>query len=113
MNSVDLVIAIGAMTLATLFTRAFPFLLFSIRKPPEAVLKTARLIPGAVMLVLVFTSLPIPVSLSEFFARAGDWISWIAVLVVAGLHLLLRHPLVSILGGTAFYMLMLAVFQGA
>jgi branched-subunit amino acid transport protein AzlD len=97
-------IALGvlAMALATVFTRAFPFLLFRRRQAPEWLIRGARLIPGAVMVVLVFTSLPI----SRNLGAPELWIPWSAVLLTAGLHLAFRHPLFSIVGGTAFYMIL-------
>lgn len=98
-----IIIAIVVMTAATQFTRAFPFLLFSKRKPPQWLLSGARLIPGAVMTVLVLTSLPLNIGeLSD-----GGWMPWAGAAVVTVLHLLFRHPLVSIFGGTAVYMLLL------
>lgn len=101
-----MIIAVFAMALATLATRAFPFMLFAKRKPPEKIIAAARLIPAAVMLVLVFTSLP-----HDFLSPdAVQWIPWISVGSVAVLHLLFRHPMVSIVGGTALYMLLLNFF---
>lgn len=101
-----LLLAIGAMTLATQFTRWFPFLLFSRREPPQKMIESARLIPGAVMVVLVMTSLPM--DFQNFLSV--NWISWASVLLVAVLHLLFRHPLLSIFGGTAVYMVLLNYF---
>jgi branched-subunit amino acid transport protein AzlD len=98
-----LITAIAAMTLATLLTRAFPFLLYAKRKPPQKLISAAKLIPGAVMTILVCTALPI----GGNPAAAETWLPWLSAAVVALLHLTMRHSLVSILGGTAFYMVML------
>lgn len=98
--------AILLMAAATQFTRAFPFVLFSRKKPPRHLLQSARLIPGAVMVVLVFTSLPFQ---KEVLAP-DFWVPWLSVGVVTLLHLWLNHPLVSIFGGTAFYMVLLHFF---
>lgn len=107
MNDITyLAAAILAMAVATQFTRAFPFLLFSRRIPPRKLIQSARLIPGAVMVVLVFTSLPFHKEILE----PDFWIPWLSVGMVTILHLWLNHPLVSIFGGTAFYMLMLHFF---
>ncbi|MDA3850308.1 MAG: AzlD domain-containing protein [Spirochaetaceae bacterium] len=96
-------ISIFAMALATLFTRAFPFMLFSKRRPPKELIRSARLIPGAVMVVLVFTSLPMDLDIQS----PEVWVPWLSVAVVAFLHLLFKHPLLSIFGGTAFYMFLI------
>ena len=53
-----MIIAIAVMTAATQLTRYFPFLLFSRRQPPGWLLTGSRLIPGAVMMVLVIYSMP-------------------------------------------------------
>lgn len=98
--------AVLMMAAVTLFTRVFPFLLFSRRKPPERLIKGARLIPGAVMTVLVLTSLPLSLNVSD----PGVTLPWIAAGAVVFLHLFGRNALISIFGGTAFYMILLHLF---
>ena len=99
-------IAVLAMGFVTLLTRAFPFMIFAKKHPPELFLKGARLIPGAVMTVLVMTSLP----LTDISARPGFLIPWISGAVVAVLHLIKKNALLSIFGGTAVYMTLLNFF---
>lgn len=99
--------AVLVMAAVTLFTRAFPFLLFSRRRPPGWFLAGARLIPGAVMTVLVFTSLPL---VPPAWREPQTLCSWGAAAVTALLHLKFRNPLVSIFGGTGLYMAALAWF---
>ncbi|MGL1890472.1 MAG: AzlD domain-containing protein [Spirochaetaceae bacterium] len=94
-------LAILAMGIATQLTRVFPFLLFSKREAPRWLLTGAKLIPGAVMLTLVLTSLPLSVAAQNFKLQ------WLGAASVVTLHLLFKHPLVSIFGGTAVYMLLL------
>lgn len=101
MNKIFL--AVAAMGLVTLLTRAFPFILFSKKLPPEIFLKGARLIPGAVMAVLVLTSLPLKLNITD----NGVYIPWTAAAAVAAIHLKFKNPLMSIFGGTAIYMAML------
>ena len=96
-----IVLSILAMGLATLFTRFFPFILFSKREAPKWLLTGAKLIPGAVMLTLVLTSLPLTLFGTE------SQLQWISAGAVVTLHLIFKHPLVSIFGGTAIYMLLL------
>ncbi|ADK80369.1 MULTISPECIES: branched-chain amino acid transporter permease [Sediminispirochaeta] len=102
-HTLYLIIGILVMTLATQITRAFPFLLFAKRKPPQKLIAGARLIPGAVMTILVFTSLPV----SGDLGHAEVWMQWLAAGAVALLHVIFRQSLLSILGGTALYMAML------
>lgn len=104
MNNV--LIAVAAMGIVTLFTRAFPFLLFSGRKAPEKFIKGARLIPGAVMAVLVLTSLPLSLKLTD----SSVLFPWIGAAAVVAVHLKFQNALLSIFGGTSVYMLLLHFF---
>jgi len=100
-----MILAILVMAAATLLTRAFPFILFSRKNPPDWLIKGARLIPGAVMTVLVLYSLPIQAD----WTLSASWYPWLAAAAVTVLHLALKNPLVSIFGGTGFYMLLINV----
>ena len=102
----NILAAAAAMGLVTLFTRAFPFLLFSGRKAPEKFLKGARLIPGAVMTVLVLTCLPLSLKVTD----TSVIFPWIGAAVVVAVHLKFRNSLLSIFGGTAVYMSLLHFF---
>ncbi len=99
-----ILLAVIVMGAATLFTRFFPFLLFSKKEPPKWLVSGARLIPGAVMLTLVITNLPLNISNDNFTLQ------WIGAFLVIILHLLFKHPLISIFGGTILYMLLLHLF---
>ena len=102
----NIIIAIAVMTLATQLTRFFPFLLFSKRQPPQWLLTGSRLIPGAVMMVLVIYSMPHNLN----FTEAATWVPLAGVAAVSILHILFKHPLISIFGGTALYMTLLHFF---
>lgn len=97
-------LAIMAMGIATQLTRFFPFLLFSKKEPPKWLLVGAKLIPGAVMLTLVLTTLPLTI------ADKTIWLQWSGAAIVIVLHLIFKHPLISIFGGTGAYMLLLHLF---
>lgn len=92
------------MVIATQFTRAFPFLLFSRKEPPKWLTNSARFIPGAVMMTLVLTTLPLNND------DGNNYYPWIAAASVVLLHLTIKHPLISIFGGTAVYMILLNFF---
>ena len=104
MNKV--LIAAAAMGIVTLLTRAFPFILFSGKQPPEKFIKGARLIPGAVMAVLVLTSLPLSLKITD----SSVLFPWVGAGAVVAVHLKFRNALLSIFGGTAVYMSLLHFF---
>ena len=99
---------IAVMALVTLLTRALPFLLFDRGKePPKTILYLGRVLPPAVMAMLVvycFRSLALPAPLAclpQLLAAA----------VVVGLHKWKHNTLLSIFGGTLLYMILVqAVF---
>ena len=99
MNAWTLFASVMVMAAVTLLLRAFPFLLFGGRKPPETVLYFGRVVsPGAIAMLVVYCFNAVepreyPFALPE-------------VLVVVGLHLKFRNPLLSILAGTAVYMVL-------
>ena len=97
--------AILAMAAVTVFCRAAPFLFFMKRRPPAVVDFLQAYIPPMIMTVLVLGSYR-----AMSFAKAPYGIPEIlSGLVVAGLHLWKRNTLVSILGGTALYMVLIRV----
>jgi branched-subunit amino acid transport protein AzlD len=100
MSLENVMISIFIMAAITFFTRAFPFIFFKNRNPPEIIMFVEKYIPPMIMVILViyclkdikFTSVPfgIPEALSIAF--------------VTVMHVWKRNPLISILGGTALYM---------
>jgi branched-subunit amino acid transport protein AzlD len=97
--------AIIAMASVTLLCRAAPFLFFLHRRPPRIVEFLQAYIPPMIMTVLVLGSYK-----AVSFVKAPYGIPEIAAgLTVAGLHLWKRNTLVSILGGTALYMILIRV----
>jgi len=97
--------AILAMGAVTVLCRAAPFLFFIRRRPPAIVDYLQRYIPPMIMTVLVLGSYK-----GISFAIAPYGIPEIAAgLAVAGLHLWKRNTLVSILVGTAMYMVLIRV----
>lgn len=94
--------AVMIMAVVTLVLRAFPFLLFGGRKPPELVLYFGRVVsPGAIAMLVVYCfnsvdPLVWPCAVPELLASAA----------VVILHLKLRNPLLSIIAGTVLYMIL-------
>ena len=101
MNHAVLVIAVTA--LVTMFLRFVPFLLFGgKRETPAYISYLGRLLPYAVMAMLVVYCLR---NISFLFAPFGAP-ELISCAVVALLHVWKRSSILSILGGTACYMLL-------
>jgi branched-subunit amino acid transport protein AzlD len=101
----DALIAVPLLALVILATRAFPFVLFSRRDPPRAIRFVERFIPPMVMAVLVVYCL-----------KDVAWTTWpsgirelVALALVTALHLWKKNAMLSIFGGTAFYMILRAV----
>ena len=101
MNHAILVIAVTA--LVTMFLRFVPFLLFGgKRETPAYISYLGRLLPYAVMAMLVVYCLRNISFLSAPFGVP----ELISCAVVALLHVWKRSSILSILGGTACYMLL-------
>jgi len=101
----EALIAVPLMGLVILATRAFPFLLFSRRDPPALIRFVERFIPPMVMAVLVVYCL-----------KDIQWAAWpsgireiSALALVVTLHLWKKNAMLSIFGGTAFFMLLRAL----
>mgnify|MGYP002561856200 FL=1 len=101
MNHAVLVIAVTA--LVTMFLRFVPFLLFGgKRETPAYISYLGRLLPYAVMAMLVVYCLRNISFLSAPFGAP----ELISCAVVALLHVWKRSSILSILGGTVCYMLL-------
>jgi branched-subunit amino acid transport protein AzlD len=107
MDHRTLAAAVVIIALVTLGTRAFPVLVFrSGRTPPPVVLYIGRCLPPAVVTVIVvycYRNL-------DFSAPQSALPQLAAGAAVVLLHLWRRNFLFSILGGTAFYLLLLRLF---
>ena len=108
LTTVQILAIILAVSLGTQITRWLPFLLFpESKQPPKVVLYLGKVLPPAMMGLLVVYCL-----------RSISWLSaphgapeLIAIAAVAGLHLWKRNVLLSIAGGTVLYMVLVqAVF---
>ncbi|MGN0968169.1 MAG: branched-chain amino acid transporter permease [Oscillospiraceae bacterium] len=113
--------SIAVMAIVTFLTRALPFLLFDRGdSPPKIVLYLGRVLPPAVIAMLIIyclrsPSLTVP---AELTATLSGWLAsivsffvgWapqlIAGAVVVVLHVWKRNNLLSIFGGTILYMIL-------
>ena len=100
------IITVGMCVLATLLTRFLPFAVFNARKPtPQYIHYLGELLPGAIFAMLVIYCLK---NVSIIAAPHGIP-ELLAIAAVVGLHLWKKNTLLSIFGGTAFYMLLVQV----
>lgn len=114
--------SIAVMAIVTFLTRALPFLLFDRgESPPKIVLYLGRVLPPAVIAMLIIyclrnPSVAVPADLT---ATMSGWLAsvvsffvgWapqlIAGAVVVVLHVWKRNNLLSIFGGTILYMILI------
>ena len=89
------------MSVVTILLRATPFLVFK-KKAPAYVMYLGQVLPAAIIGMLVVYCLKDTNPLSAPFGAP----ELIAGLLVAGLHAWKRNVLLSILAGTAAYMLL-------
>lgn len=98
--------AIAVMAVVTFLTRALPFFLFDRGgKPPRVVLYLGKYLPAGVIAMLIVYCLK-----GVGVQSPGQWLpSLLACGAVVGLHLWRRNNMLSIMGGTIFYMVLVQV----
>jgi branched-subunit amino acid transport protein AzlD len=104
MSNTYIIVAIIMSALITLITRSLPFVIFrSKRKVGPALSFIAKTLPVAVITILIVYSIS-----HITFVSVDGWIKEVAgIIFVVALHLLKRNTLLSVLGGTLFYMLLI------
>ena len=108
MTTMQIAALVAVMAVTTFLTRALPFLLFGRGgEPPKVVLYLGRFLPPAVIAMLIVYCYR-----NTTFADPSGWASGlIAGLAVVGLHLWKKNNMLSIVGGTVLYMILVqAVF---
>ena len=96
------ILIIAVCALCTFLERALPFLIFGSRPVPEIVRYLGRVLPMAVM-----TTLTVYCLRGISFAAVGSFLpELIATTVVVGLHLWRHDTFLSIVGGTAVYIVL-------
>ncbi|MFZ3161444.1 MAG: AzlD domain-containing protein [Rhodoferax sp.] len=94
--------AITAMAVVTFGLRALPFLAARWLQNSPRVQRLGRFLPLAIMTLLLLHTL-----VGQARANpAGPWAEGVAVAVVLALQWWKKHPLLSILAGTALYVLL-------
>ena len=103
MSNTYVMLMIAIMAVVTMLLRFLPFMIFGERKTPAYIDYLGKVLPYAIMGMLVvyclkgmtFTSAPFGIP------------EIIAVAVTAGLHIWKRNTLISIICGTVCYMLLI------
>ena len=102
LHAAALVAVVAAVTIALRFA---PFLLLRGRETPKFIAYLGRVLPYAIMGMLVVYCLR-----GVTFAAVSNWMpQLIATAVVVGLHIWKRNTLLSIIAGTALYMVLVQV----
>ncbi len=97
------IVTIALCALATLITRFLPFLVFSPQRPtPKYIQYLGKALPAAIFGMLVIYCLK-NVSL---FTGSHGLPELLAIAATAAIHLWKRQMLLSVAGGTVFYMIL-------
>ena len=113
LTTTQAIAAIAVMAVVTFLTRALPFLLFDRGDhPPKLVLYLGRVLPPAVIAMLIIyclksNILAVEANLTSLLDPAvlNQWLpALLAVAVVVILHIWKHNNLLSIFGGTILYM---------
>ena len=108
MTTLQIAALVAVMAVVTFLTRALPFLLFGRGgEPPKVVLYLGRFLPPAVIAMLIVYCYR-----GTSFAVVSGWVpGLIAGAAVVLLHVWKRNNMLSIVGGTILYMVLVqAVF---
>ena len=108
MSESSYIIILAVVTFAvTVFLRAFPFLLFGSGKkcPPVVGYIGKVLSPAAIAMLVIYCYCDVYKG-KDFFTSGAGIPEFAASLVTVALHLWKRNPLLSIICGTAVYMVM-------
>ncbi len=105
-GTLDSIIMIAVVALITLFLRSAPFMLFSGRRgTPKVITYLGSVLPAAIIAALVVYCL----RSTDFTAAPYGIPGLVSVIVVALLHIWKKNTLISILGGTVLYMVLIRV----
>ena len=96
----EIFLAIAVMSLVNLFTRIFPFLFFRKNELPKPIVFVEKYFPAVIMSILIVYS----VKDIDFSVAPYAFKEILGIAFTATLHLLLKNYLISIFGGTIFYM---------
>ncbi|RXJ87754.1 branched-chain amino acid transporter permease [Arcobacter sp. CECT 8985] len=100
MDNTQIFIAIAIMSLVNYFTRVFPFIFFMKKQPPKFVVFIERFFPAVIIVILIVYTLKD----TDFSLYPYGLKEILGIFFTAILHLSIKNYLISIFGGTIFYM---------
>lgn len=100
LDTLNMLITIAVIALATFATRALPFMYFGSREPPAMLSTIEKNLPPMILLLLVIFCLKDV----QWFAAPYGIPELFTIGVVAGLHFWKRNAMLSIFTGTVLYM---------
>lgn len=99
-ETLQMLVTIAVIALATFATRAIPFLCFGSKEPPAMLSTVEKNLPPMILLLLVFYCLKDV----QWLAAPHGVPELFTIGVVAGLHFWKRNAMLSIFAGTGLYM---------
>ena len=103
MSVTQTIITIALVILGTMITRFAPFIVFTSKRPtPEYVKYLGKVLPSAALAMLVIYSFKD----INFMSSSHGIPEIISSILVVILHFWKRHMLISIVGGTVLYMIL-------
>ena len=100
MTNNEIYLAILVMSLTNYLTRLFPFIFFLKNDPPKIIVYIETYFPPVIMTILIFYSIK-DISFTNYPYGLKEML---AIVFTAAIHLWRNNYLVSIFGGTLFYM---------
>ena len=110
LTTIQIMITILAITFGTMLTRFTPFFLFpDSKKPPQIVIYLGKVLPPAMMGLLVVYCL----RNVKIFVGSHGIPELISIVIIILLHKWKNNVLLSILGGTICYMILVQIFSAS
>lgn len=104
-NTIYLIAVITVIAIVTWALRAFPFLLFGSRPLPKTIQYLGKVLPPAIMTMLVIYCLR-DTNIGQFPYGVPEFIACALIVI---LQILRKNMYLSIIVGTAFYMFLIRV----
>jgi len=102
MSNNEIYLAILVMSFTNYLTRLFPFVFFIKKDPPKIIVYIETYFPPVIMTILIFYS----IKDIEFTSYPYGLLELTAIAFTSFIHIWKNNYLVSIFGGTIFYMLL-------
>jgi branched-subunit amino acid transport protein AzlD len=101
-DTLQMLVIIAVIALATFATRALPFICFGSREPPVILVTIEKNLPPMILMLLVIYCLKDV----QWFSAPYGIPELLSIGIVAGLHFWKRNAMLSIFIGTVLYMIL-------